>query len=589
MRARTVAGAVLLVLGCGTDGVEVGTEKGPCYPNGTCNDGLECLSETCVKPPACVPSCGGRECGPDGCGGSCGYCQVNETCNTNGICIKVTTCTPNCSGKQCGDDGCGGDCGTCDPGSYCDSSHDCIPVSIDVVEETVGIDVPPPDAKEDEGIPVDVKDLPSDETTAIDTPYDAETVVPELPPPDAVPDLPAEACLSNCTGKQCGDDGCGGSCGDCADPTKPVCKAGTCIASTCTLPTTWGHVGVVALMETPGTADADFIKNSCPDFSGDGNGDNGLKSLATTLNPEIKKALDGGDFGIAFEFRAVSDFSNTPSFILAGLIGKPDATISNQFQVEPTSFKVDTPSGECAPMMAFDTAKIISGSMSAGPNMFVVSIPFVDLGGVLSFTIESAQVKAAITDGGVNATNGVLAGVLKKSEVDATLAKLEAQCAVNPTDICSYLGTAKAFLPMLFDLDQNKDGKKDAASICLRFTTKAGVVEGFLPEGATLSCGCSAGLRPVQVGMGPWVVVALGIVLFVWNRRAPLPPRGTGGPALPARAATGASAGLRGASGGLAEDNPLGQRLETRTSEPHLLRHLGGSPNGAISHLSRTS
>ncbi|MCA9607115.1 MAG: hypothetical protein KC619_16025, partial [Myxococcales bacterium] len=61
-----------------------------------------------VPPPVdaggCVPSCVGRTCGDDGCGGSCGTC-------TTGTCEAGTcSCTPNCVGRTCGDDGCGGSC-----------------------------------------------------------------------------------------------------------------------------------------------------------------------------------------------------------------------------------------------------------------------------------------------------------------------------------------------------------------------------------------------------------------------------------------------------------------------------------------------
>jgi hypothetical protein len=52
-------------------------------------------------------SCVNKNCGDDGCGGSCGTCSDGVTCN-NGVC-----CNKNCSGKNCGDDGCGGSCGTC--------------------------------------------------------------------------------------------------------------------------------------------------------------------------------------------------------------------------------------------------------------------------------------------------------------------------------------------------------------------------------------------------------------------------------------------------------------------------------------------
>jgi hypothetical protein len=68
-------------------------------------------------PGTCTPDCTGKNCGDDGCGGSCGTCSGGETC-VSGVC---TGCTPDCSGKNCGDDGCGGSCGTCTGGQVCNS------------------------------------------------------------------------------------------------------------------------------------------------------------------------------------------------------------------------------------------------------------------------------------------------------------------------------------------------------------------------------------------------------------------------------------------------------------------------------------
>lgn len=61
----------------------------------------------------CVRSCNGKQCGPDGCGGTCG------TCGAATACFQGTCCTPSCAGRQCGDDGCGGTCGTCNSESSC--------------------------------------------------------------------------------------------------------------------------------------------------------------------------------------------------------------------------------------------------------------------------------------------------------------------------------------------------------------------------------------------------------------------------------------------------------------------------------------
>ena len=64
----------------------------------------------CVEESTCKPSCVGKDCGDDGCGGSCGQCVglPNHIC-ANGVC----ECAPTCEGKECGDDGCGGSCGQC--------------------------------------------------------------------------------------------------------------------------------------------------------------------------------------------------------------------------------------------------------------------------------------------------------------------------------------------------------------------------------------------------------------------------------------------------------------------------------------------
>lgn len=65
----------------------------------------------------CVRNCTNRQCGTDGCGGSCGQCTPPTQC-LSFQCV----CTPNCSNRSCGDDGCGG---TCPPG--CPEDRPCAP------------------------------------------------------------------------------------------------------------------------------------------------------------------------------------------------------------------------------------------------------------------------------------------------------------------------------------------------------------------------------------------------------------------------------------------------------------------------------
>ena len=71
---------------------------------------------------ACIPTCEGRECGDDGCGGDCGICVGNESCLAEGTCV----CIPECKGKECGDDGCGGICGHCGAAYSCAGGGTCI-------------------------------------------------------------------------------------------------------------------------------------------------------------------------------------------------------------------------------------------------------------------------------------------------------------------------------------------------------------------------------------------------------------------------------------------------------------------------------
>ncbi|MBR57225.1 MAG: hypothetical protein CMH54_04120 [Myxococcales bacterium] len=72
---------------------------------------MECSSE-------CEPQCNNADCGPDGCGGSCGSCDDNEICTDTGQC-QPPICEPQCQGKECGPDGCGGNCGSCSGVSTC--------------------------------------------------------------------------------------------------------------------------------------------------------------------------------------------------------------------------------------------------------------------------------------------------------------------------------------------------------------------------------------------------------------------------------------------------------------------------------------
>ncbi len=148
----------------------------------SCSDAAEDIPDSGAE--ACTPQCEDRECGHDGCGGSCGECYNQCTldpmtgcsfdsepdpslCGPDGWCEHF--CCPSCCGKECGPDGCGGTCGLCDDGLECDLVGQC-----------------------------------------------------------------HGPCVPNCEGKVCGVDGCGGTCGECngcspADTGGPYeCQDGEC-------------------------------------------------------------------------------------------------------------------------------------------------------------------------------------------------------------------------------------------------------------------------------------------------------------------------------------------------------------------------
>lgn len=81
-------------------------ERGKCqyeYIDTVCEYG--CEKGTCLP---CAPNCFQKECGPDGCGGSCGECPNGENCDTNGagVCIQCVgdfDCSPEefCKERVC--------------------------------------------------------------------------------------------------------------------------------------------------------------------------------------------------------------------------------------------------------------------------------------------------------------------------------------------------------------------------------------------------------------------------------------------------------------------------------------------------------
>ena len=100
---------------CGDDGC-----GGSC---GTCGKGSDCEGSQCVNN-SCYSDCSGKECGDSGCGGSCGTCPQGSSCTLDGVCEKACL-SSLCPMASCGALGCDGACGTCSQGHYCDGTGQC--------------------------------------------------------------------------------------------------------------------------------------------------------------------------------------------------------------------------------------------------------------------------------------------------------------------------------------------------------------------------------------------------------------------------------------------------------------------------------
>ena len=124
----------------------------------------------------CLPDCEDKECGDDGCGGSCGECQELQNLCVEGQCL----CVPACFGKECGDDGCEGTCGECELNQLC--QYDACACQFVGCADTCCADG--------------------------ELCYEGQ------------------CCAPDCTGLECGPDLCGVDCGSCGD--NQVCENSAC-------------------------------------------------------------------------------------------------------------------------------------------------------------------------------------------------------------------------------------------------------------------------------------------------------------------------------------------------------------------------
>jgi hypothetical protein len=164
--------------------------------NGECSD----LYQLCVNGP-CIPQCEGKECGGDGCGGSCGNCKQGMECMDDGVCEPAV-------GWSCAEvAGCMSECVIQDPAcaDKCIEAADpaILPQVMELYECVMNL--------------CNMMPFPGCWSIAI------EQVCAEQ-----YKECLASSCEPNCAGKECGPDGCGGSCGICPNGKKCT-PGGKCV------------------------------------------------------------------------------------------------------------------------------------------------------------------------------------------------------------------------------------------------------------------------------------------------------------------------------------------------------------------------
>ncbi len=249
--------------------------------------GTPLTTKYCNYNPECTPNCSNKNCGSDGCGGSCGACLNGKACSSAGTCVSCInnidcndnnpctddscssgactrvnvsgtasctvnygTCTAtgsqtcsdgvygncsggtdpriaNCSGKTCGSDGCGGTCGTCPNGKACSPAGTCVACSSNA---DCNDNNPCTNDSCSSGTCVNTNNssqVKCSVSFGTCTATGSQTCSGGVYGDCTGATDPTK---TNCNGKSCGPDGCGGTCGTCTD-SKICSTAGICVCA----------------------------------------------------------------------------------------------------------------------------------------------------------------------------------------------------------------------------------------------------------------------------------------------------------------------------------------------------------------------
>ena len=215
---------------CSSLGLECGQAGDGCGGSiscGLCQGTDPCVSGKCVS--SCIPDCGAKQCGDDGCGDSCGECPPGYACDQLGDCV---ICVPSCAGKECGDNGCSGSCGSCPEGLACAPAGFCANCVPKCENKDCGSDGCGGSCGA-----CGFDQLCSEEQLCV--------------------------CAPDCLNKECGDDGCGDECGHCGAGYK-CSYAGNCVADGVTPDPDVTQQPLPDLVPTDDVGSADPVQDAGP-------------------------------------------------------------------------------------------------------------------------------------------------------------------------------------------------------------------------------------------------------------------------------------------------------------------------------------
>ena len=502
---------------CGDGACEPG--EGPsgcpqdCAPHACGNQVCEVMEGPDTCPQDCGAACGDCACEPPedyrSCPVDCGYCG-------DGVCASrcayllaesvqncpADCCLPTCAGKECGDDGCGGTCGACVAGKACvQGACACVQVggsdvTCDGVDDDCdgGIDEEYVGAATScgkgacasegrmaclQGVETDAcqpKEPAAEICNGLDDDCDEETDEGDdlcLPGYACVSGVCQPTCVADCAGKECADDGCGGECGTCG--LGRICTNGTCqrVSPGVLLRTLTVEISSDGLAGS--SLDVDGNPATCaPSTSCEAGIDNAAgPMLGTLFNASLSAAISGGDWML---FLALASQSQGAPAFLGLPIGSLDAAVSPSCDVTTDACDYTVPfeqyTSDCLARTFFDNAVVSGATLTAGGAACEVSLllPFKGPDGSqaeptwLALSLRQARLHGTLSWGptGIGAFDGTLAGATTKQVLKDFVSSV-------PTEYFQAV-SKEAFLSLLDamlspDIESDGDGVRDSVSI----------------------------------------------------------------------------------------------------------------------------